>query len=318
MLEHQSVRAWPWIAVPIVLFCCLARAGDKPGDKFPVYDTPYYTIHSDLDKDKLREIQARLTPLAEEYFRRVKDFSPAKVTKKLPFYLFSKTDDYVAAGGAPGSSGIFKPDSVPPGNNPVDGRMLVSWEATSTVVPKEHVIQHECLHQFLCSTISYRLMLLPWINEGLAEYYGYAVWTGDGYVAGIIPPVTLAELQREIRAKETLPLVKSVPISFKDWIQACQDTKNHTYVQVWGTVYYLMHADGGKYQRQLNDFIKDVAAGRPAAVAFAAHFGPGGGPLGKHYEEWWLAQTPDSSADSRLGRPWPRSPVFWPGPTPAG
>ena len=296
MVKCQRVRGFLWVAGVAAVCCSWAQAGDKPGDKFPTYDTPYYTIHSDIDKEKLREIEATLTPLAEEYNRRIKEFSPAKATKKLPFYLFAKNEDYLGAGGPAGSSGVFKPDSVPR-SGPVDGRMLVSWDMTSTVVPKEHVIQHECFHQFLCSMVAYRLMLLPWINEGLAEYYGYAAWTGDGYVAGILPPVTLAELQREIKAKEMLPVTKSVPMDFAQWTKACKDTQNHTYVQCWGTVYFLVHADGGKYQKLMNDFIKDVAGGKPQEAAFAARFGPGGGPLGKRYEEWWLAQTADSTAD---------------------
>ena len=40
--------------------------------------------------------------------------------------------------------------------------------------------------KFAHATIGHKLP--PWLDEGLAEYFGEAIFTGDGYVDGAIPP----------------------------------------------------------------------------------------------------------------------------------
>ena len=60
------------------------------------YETRYYILHTDLGSEAAREIETRLSAMAEMYYSRTKQFG-GKVTRKLPFYLFSRPQDYYAA-----------------------------------------------------------------------------------------------------------------------------------------------------------------------------------------------------------------------------
>ena len=70
------------------------------------YESKYYVIYTDLGEDGAKETSLRMTRMAEEYYNRTKEFS-GRINKKFPFYLFKKPEDYYAAGGLPGSAGVF-------------------------------------------------------------------------------------------------------------------------------------------------------------------------------------------------------------------
>ena len=38
-----------------------------------------------------------------------------------------------------------------------------------------------------------------WVNEGLAEFFAQGLYTGDGFVTGVIPPSRLDRLKSFIR-----------------------------------------------------------------------------------------------------------------------
>src|SRR5438445_154730 len=79
--------------------------------RLAVYQTPYYTIHTDLDPDDVREASMRMTHMAEEYRARTRDFS-GEVRQRLAVYLFRKEADYRAAGGPDDSEGVFLTDRL--------------------------------------------------------------------------------------------------------------------------------------------------------------------------------------------------------------
>jgi hypothetical protein len=168
----------------------LRLAGAAPAD-MPSYDSPYYVIYSDLDTDTVREAAIRVTAMAEEYHQRTAGFA-GTIKKKLPFYLFSKSEDYYKAGGLIGSTGMFT------------GQKLMAISAPGRGERNWHVVQHEGFHQFVQAVIGGNMPI--WINEGLAEYFGEAVFTGDGFVTGLVPPDRLARLQKAIRDNKTRPL----------------------------------------------------------------------------------------------------------------
>jgi len=243
----------------------------RAAPKLKTYQTKYYVIHSDLDLETVREAAARLTAMAEEYHRRTKGFSGA-IRKRLPFYLFADAGDYHAAGGVPGSSGVFG-----------GGRLMA-------VVPRERrrglwkTVQHEGFHQFAASVISRKLP--PWVNEGLAEYFGHAIWTGDNYVTGLIPPQRLRRLKKTINSKRLRPFVDMITMTQAEW-NARLEPRN--YDQAWSMVHFLVHGDGGKYQKSFAQFINDVARGRPWRLAFIRRFGREVDDFQQRYGRWWTS-----------------------------
>src|SRR4051812_34030066 len=66
--------------------------GDAPA-AMQTYSSPYYTIYSDLEPERVQEALLRMTRMAEEYHERTKEFSGA-IRQKFPFYLFRNSDDY--------------------------------------------------------------------------------------------------------------------------------------------------------------------------------------------------------------------------------
>jgi len=262
---------------------CVALAGALPATSAPAapptgaasklktYRTKYYVIHSDLDLETVREAALRLTTMAEEYHRRTKGFS-GTIRKRLPFYLFADPSDYRASGGIAGTSGIYLGGSLM-AVAPRDRRQGL-WK----------VIQHEGFHQFAATVISRKLP--PWVNEGLAEYFGQAVWTGDNYITGLIPPSRLRRLQKAINGKRLRAFLEIITMTQTEW-NARLERRN--YDQAWSMVHFLVHGDGGKHQKSFARFINDVARGRPWRLVFIRRFGRDVDAFQQRYVRWWTS-----------------------------
>ena len=151
-----------------------SAAGAVRGGEMRVYQTRYYVIHTDLGAEVVREAAVRMAAMAEEYHRRTRDFE-GTIDRKLPFYIFSDPDAFRRAGGLPGSTGAYTGQWLM--TLAADGR--VNWPA----------VQHEGFHQFVSAVIGGPMPI--WANEGMAEYFGMAQFTGDGFVVGLIPPARL-------------------------------------------------------------------------------------------------------------------------------
>ena len=142
---------------PLIALGQPVESGDGVAEGLTTYETPYYFMHTDLSGEAALEAAARMTKMAEEYHARTRDFS-GDIREKLDFYLFKNPDDYMAAGGKPGSAGFFAGDRLLAiASNDIDGE---TW----------HVVQHEGFHQFAHAVIGGELPI--WVNEGLADYFG--------------------------------------------------------------------------------------------------------------------------------------------------
>lgn len=229
------------------------------------YETPYYIIHTDLDLEGTREAAVRMTATAEEYHRRTKGFA-GKIRRKLPFYLFRHAKDYYAAGGMPGNAGVF------------DGKKLMAIAGEDTSQQTWHIIQHEAFHQFAASVI--RGDIPVWVNEGLAEYFGQGIFTGDGFMVGVVPPGRLQRLKAGINGNQLKPLGKFMQMSYKQWSDEFTDAN---YDQAWSMIHFLVHADDGKYVKALAAFMNDIGVRRmPYELAWEKNFGKNIAAFQKH------------------------------------
>jgi len=306
----QSTTGCGYLLAAIVLSWALVLAPvngasetTPPGLKS--YPGRYYTIYTDLDANAAREAEARMTAMAEEYHRRTRGFAGA-IRKRLPFYLFRKAEDYYQAGGTPGSAGIYHPKK----------EVLMALADTGTDDQLWHVIQHEGFHQFVDKVVGGRIPI--WVNEGLAEYFGQGVWTGDGFVTGVIPPHRLKALQAYIRAGELLPFAKMISITRKQWSNALGQASRPRspadadarandpnakanraqihYDQAWSMVHFLVHAANGRYRKAFSAMISDISRGRTPGAAFRTRLGRNVQAFEKRYKDWWLAQPENPTA----------------------
>ena len=157
-----------------------------------------------------------------------------------------------------------------------------------------HTMQHEGWHQFVHMVI--RGHIPTWVDEGLAEYFGCGIWTGDGLVTGVIPPNRLRRVKELIKTGKILPFPKMLEMTRRQWNA---NLSGRNYDQAWSMCHFLVHADGGKYREAFGAFIKDVSRNRPRRQAFVARFGGNVKAFQQRYESWWLSLPDDPTADVR-------------------
>jgi len=256
-------------------------ATDPPSGtaKVQVHKTPYYDIHSDLKGELVREAAARLTAMAEEYHRRTKGLSQRN-PPRMPFYLLSNKDDYYAAGGSPGTTGMcFRHKLIALVPRPVHEGF---WRT----------VQHEGFHQFAHHRITQKMPV--WLDEGLAEYFELGIWTGDGFVTGLIPPVRLKRVKKMIAEKKLRPFEEMIDMTRSEW-----NTKvlQANYDQAWSMVHFMIQGEGGKYQQRFAEFVNDVAGYRSGKMAFKQRFGGDLGGFQRRYCTWWSSLSDNPTKD---------------------
>jgi hypothetical protein len=254
-----------------------ARADlDLPGG-FQKFQTAYYIMYTDLPIAKAREAAVRMTCMAEEYHSRTKGFGGV-IKRKLPFLLCSGRDEYEKLGGIPGSSGVY-----------MRGKALM---AVGSGPSMWHVVQHEGFHQFVDMVIGGRIPI--WVNEGLAEYFGSGIWTGDGLVTGVAPPRRVKRVQGHIKNKRILPMLQMLKMTHREW-NAKLAVRN--YDQAWSMVHFLVHAEDGKYRKAFSKFINDISRRRNWERAYVRRFGKDTDAFEKKYSEYWMNWKKDRYED---------------------
>ncbi len=252
----------------------VSAAGNK-SSKMVQYSSKYYNLYTDMSKSSIPEIRVRLRVMAELYYKRTKGFGGV-IRSKLNFYMFKNAKDYYAAGGTRGSAGVYR------GMTRGDER---SGELLAIVNTSDawHVVQHEGFHQFVHMAI--RGSIPIWVNEGLAEYFGEALWTGDSLQTGIIPPRRHKRIVKMMKSKTMLSLNKLFGMTSEQW-SANLDISN--YDLAWSVTHFMVHAENGKYKTMFAQFIGDLARGKNVKTAWRSRFKVHPDVLEKKYKKWWL------------------------------
>ena len=266
-----------WIAVVVVI----AIGASAQDSKLKTYQSKYYVIHSDLDEATVRDAENRITAMAEEYHSRTRGFA-GTITKRLPFYLYSKPEDYHAAGGVQGSAGVF------------NGEKLMAIFSKQMGSDVWRVVQHEGFHQFVSAVIGGEIPI--WVNEGMAEYFGESVFTGDGYITGVVPPQRLARIKLWIREGHTVSISHMMNMAHETWNARLTIVD---YDQAWSMIYFLAHAQNGRYQEPLNKFIKSVSGGTSGRDAWTRIFGGANATreFEKQWKDYWESLDAAATAD---------------------
>lgn len=258
-----------------------------------VHDTRYYRLITDLDTERARAAAIRMTKMAEEYFRRTRDIARAQPRRKFDFYLYADPEDYYNSGGPEGSAGVYMRRGDP---NAVDPRLgeakLMAFVREGYEASAWHTIQHEGFHQFADVCIG---DLPPWVNEGLAEYFGESMFTGDGYVSGLVNAERLERIRRTLDADQFLPMGRMMDMTLDAWNA---DLRLENYDQAWAMVHFLAHADNGRHQRPLAQFIQRVGRGEEQVSAWRNTFGGLDG-MDVAFAAFWRDYDPDAAESLR-------------------
>jgi hypothetical protein len=275
----RGIRAWRrsqrgqfarWTAVLLGL---LSASPADAQARLKVYKTQYYDIHTDLGPDVVREASLRSDLMVREYMARTRGFS-RQLRARLPLYLFSNPRDYYAAGAIPGSTGTFRVDEDG------DARLMV-LAGSEASAQTWSTMQHEGFHQFVHAVIGTGLPI--WANEGLAEYFGEGLFTGDDYITGVVHPGRLEQLRQMLASKQTHPMLEMMRTKPTDWNAHLSGVN---YLQAWSMVHFLAHADP-RYQQAFDGFLREVARGLPWENAWKQAFGADIGAFEKRWREYW-------------------------------
>ena len=271
-------------AAALVLCLCLSaapvpRSGNPGGGGPPLrrYDTPYYVVHTDLPPEGAAEAVVRMAALGDELRRRTRDLGfNGRIEQRLPFYLYARHGDYLAATGAPPrSAGVFLGDRLVAAA--ADARGAAAW----------HVVQHEAFHQFPDAATGTEPP--AWLNEGLGEYFGEALFTGDGYVTGVVPAWRLKRVRRAIEGNTFQPLADFARLSQDNWNQGMTLAR---YDQAWSAIQFLLHGDRRNHRDRLVDYVRALCAGDEAQAAWDRSIGKTPN-LEQSWKQYWL-DLPDS------------------------
>jgi len=266
------------LLVAMTIACACAQSSAEPKiPNIPKYNTKYYVLYTDLDKDMAREAVVRITAMAHEYYTRTRSFA-GRISTRFPLYLYKDSASYRQHPGViPGSAGIY------------NGRTLVATAPRSG--RSWRVVQHEGFHQFAHKMIEGRLPV--WLNEGLAEYFGNGLWTGDSMTVGLISPSDLARVKAMIKNNSLMSLDKMLAMSHQTWNSGLS---SRNYLQAWSMVHFLVHGDNGKYQKALSGYIRDLSKSRSVSQAFRNRFGGNTKAFQASYVRWWNSLDDDPTA----------------------
>ncbi len=281
----QSFRpALPFatIVAGLVLASAAAHAEVRflPPDNLPnsmkKLEGQYHTLYHDLSVEESHEAILRMDAMTEEYLQRTRGFS-GRLQGKMPLVLFRNKEDYYAAGGMRGSAGAFT------------GSCLMAVAGPKLTVGTWHTIQHEGFHEFAAAVINPNMP--TWVNEGLAEYFGEAVFTGDGFVSGMLPHGRVERVQEAMKQKTFRSVEGMMDLSHGTW-NSRLDISN--YDQAWSMTQFLAHGDDGKYQNAFGLFMEEISHGWAWQRCWTDAFGSAAGFDAK-WQAWWLAQTDEAS-----------------------
>lgn len=268
-------------------FIALVVSGSTPPaagqSRLKVHRSTYYDIHTDLGEAVIREAMLRSNLMVREYSQRTRGFA-GRLTRRLPLYLFSDPKDYAAAGALPGSVGTFQ--AGPNG----DGKLLVLVGAQPTE-QTWRTLQHEGFHQFVHAVIGGEMPV--WVNEGLAEYFGEGLFTGDDYITGVVHPGRLRELKLLLEKNKVRPLAEIMSTGLDEWNSSLSAVN---YTQAWSMVHFLAHGSE-RYEQAFDAFIRDVSRGQSWEQAWKAAFGTDVRAFEKRWRAYWQQLSSDHSAD---------------------
>lgn len=244
------------------------------------YDTPYYLLKTDIGADRAREAILRISQMFEEYQRRTHDFAGA-VNRKLMFELHGDPEEYLRSSDAPGTAGVY-----------TGTRLLAQYREENPALTW-HAVQHEGFHQFVDFAMGGRKVPI-WANEGLAEYFGEAIWTGDGFVTGVIPPARLARVRPAVKARSFGSLMHMMSLDQAQWNS---ELSGQNYDQAWMMVHFLAHADNGRYASAFGRFLAGAQRANNWQGVWLQQFGGDVKSFEDRWRDYWLSLPEDPSAD---------------------
>lgn len=231
--------------------------------------TSHYRIHTDLDRPLAMDLGRRMDAMFDEYSRR---FAPLNLQHQPPLevYLFASRSDYLQFVGTEyrNTGGLFIPSR----------HLLAAFLEGQGRDTLRRTLQHEAFHQF--AQVAFEHELPPWLNEGLAQIFEEAIWTGDSFTLFQVPPRRVRMLQAGLSANPEMfsdlhELIAMTPDDWSDAITSDESLGQLRYNQAWVLVYFLARqqdGSGNPYLPRLLDLLQKIDDGVAPVDAFDSVF----------------------------------------------
>jgi hypothetical protein len=237
----------PRLAVPT------AARRDAPFDpaRFALHlDTAHYAIVANATPDQTQRIAAAAESLYAAYFAFFAPSLPAQpaAPPKLQLALYRDRADFQAHNTSQPWAEAFYRRPVCHAYYEADGANPVHW------------MLHEAVHQL--NTERAQLPKTPWIDEGLATYFGTSRIVDGRMHPGEVDPDTYpvwwltslgvsGDLPHDLARRRILPLRELIgnrqPPAPRD--------VNAYYVGVWSLTHFLLHAEDGRYAPAFRELV---------------------------------------------------------------
>jgi hypothetical protein len=174
-----------------------------------------------------------------------------KPGEHMPLYVLRKRGDYEAFlkgfdVNAKNTAGVFfRTDK---------GTGLATWVEGQQRLTMYSVLQHEGFHQFADARIMNGLP--PWVNEGIADYFGEGVVVNGKLKLGLLDRERLRRVRRAVKAGEAIGFGELMRMDNAEWnkrVAGGDQSAPLLYDQAWSICYFLIHGgkDGGPLQTEV-------------------------------------------------------------------
>ncbi len=232
----------------------------------PVFDLPgfkteHYEIYSQMAPETTYDIAMRCEALYDYYAERfAEEYYPIDFPKKM--FLFNNREDFVAAGGHPTMPGLFMGGHD---NTGVGARFMMitsdgNWGALAQVSCP--LLYHEAFHQFVALEISQAGNVNrnwpTFMDEGHGTLFNNLMWTGDGFVDGVM---TLPYLTSAVDNRDAfVPFEELLYVDGEGWHRMLAEGRVWTvYMQSMSVLHFLYYAEDGKYNDLIETYVYQVS-----------------------------------------------------------
>jgi hypothetical protein len=258
---------------------------DPEARKF-VYQTENYEFQADspIGADAVREFSRVFEATFKANCLLPLNYRPAPEQGRERFVarLFATEASYYAAGGIPGSAGLYSRDQAAMlapvktiGMKMVNGRMQTDrTEATDTLV-------HEITHQMMSAWLP---RLPVWFTEGTADYMAMADYVHGRFMLNQMEDrlrLYLRERQPEVKYPYLLAIPELMALTPRQWSQVISKKSfipQQNYSSATLLVYYFYHLDGRGDAAAVKAYLRAIEDGVPELMATEKHLLHGRSP----------------------------------------
>lgn len=269
------------------------RTDPGPGRSLP--KSRYYTIRSDLPFETTKACADLLDTMYVEMMRLMQGLRP-RGRQHLDVCMFAREEDYRQTlrtrfgVNATGSAGMF---FISP-----KGSRLAFFVEGQPRRHLEHVIRHEAFHQL--AHVYFDGDLPPWVDEGLADYFGESLVVDGTIIEGQPTAQTVARLRRLLENDGVIPFATLLSQTLKEWnAQVARGDASTNYLQSASMVHFLIWGEGGRLNGRFSAYLRHLNEGRDAVSAFRMAFGGTDASAMTDFERRWrafvAAQAPGSA-----------------------